>query len=213
MKPQSEIRRLRVWALSTLALRRQEILHLHPPLSGDERRVVALAALGAASSWAVFLRSYYLSAMTGGVCAGGHHVGNGVGVVDLGEAITFAVHATKPSKVGLAGPWSHRDEPDWTDPGIVARLLAQASATIAPEVGAAVSIGSSARQDLATFRNYVAHQNRDTALKVRALGVQYRVSSGLAPIEIPLQAARHRPQSLLADWLDDLWAIVSFMPY
>jgi hypothetical protein len=203
---------LRAWGLSKFEEYRAGLDGLRPPLTTRQADRLSMIAVHAANSWAVLLRSYYLASMTGAVLADGSRATNSVSIGSVEDAITFAVHATRPRLASRSGPWTNRDEPDWTNGGAVAALLVGAGSSTAVGFAAAVSLGTASREELATYRNFVAHSNRDTALKVRNIGATHGVGRSGQPLEIPLQRELHRPQSIVADWLDDLWAMISMMP-
>lgn len=212
MKWSSELYRLRAWGIRSMTAARVSVETLRAPLTDRDRAVCALAAVAASNAWRNLLRAYFVCAVNGGRLRGGQRTTTTIVCPNFEDALTFAVHEMRPNHIGRSGPWTHREEPDWSDPGLVASLLVAAGCSIAGDFTTAVSVGSSARQDLATYRNFIAHRNRETALKVRRLGAENGLNDLIPPIDIPLQAARQRPQTLLVDWLDDLWTIVTFLP-
>jgi hypothetical protein len=200
------------WGLATFSELRAEVGSVRPPLSRREATHIGMLALTAVNSWSILLRTYYLASMTGAWLSDGSRAANSVNVHKVDEAITFAVHWARPHLAGQPGPWTYRDEPSWADGGIVAALLSAAGASTAGGFAAAVSLGTSSREELATYRNFVAHANRHTARKMRNLALSLSVDRTLPVIEIPLQWRRHRPQSIFADWIDDLWTMASLFP-
>ena len=117
-----------------------------------------------------------------------------------------------PGSKGSGPPWSSRDEPNWLEAGTVSRLLNVLGCQNEATFNAAVSLGGSVHQDLITYRNYIAHHNRGTALKVRALARARRASPMLDPLELPLQLSHRKPYCLLVEWLSDIHTMMALVP-
>jgi tRNA uridine 5-carbamoylmethylation protein Kti12 len=92
------------------------------------------------------------------------------------------------------------------------RILNMAECSTAPGANAAWSIETNALAHLTIVRNYFAHRNRDTALRVKRLRSTYRIGSTTRPEELLLARARDRPQMVVEDWLDDLTVAIELMP-
>lgn len=203
---------LRAWGLIALTEFRLRVDDVGRPLSVAGRKEIGNIALGAANTWNVLLRNYYLASLTAARREDGTRATHALSVTTVDDAITWAVHRKRPGRSSQSGPWTQRDEPDWSNGGWVAAALIAAGASTGNEIAGAVSLGSSSRQELQTYRNFFAHMNRDTASKVRRIGVDKGVDAKIEPAEIPLQRARGRSQSILADWIDDLWTMTSLFP-
>lgn len=210
-------RAVSIYRVQTWAIRRFDTLHsqaypLRPSLTPNEERILSLVAIESANTWAALMRSYWLAASIHRWRRDGTQVKISASIRSFEDAITFAVHTTKPRLRVSTGPWKKRDEPDWLDPATVSTLLRAAGADIEGGFHAAISLGSTARQDLSTYRNFVAHRNRDTALKVRNLCPDPSLKRSTSPLEIALLRGPGRPQPLVLDWIDDLRTMCSLLP-
>jgi hypothetical protein len=63
---------------------------------------------------------------------------------------------------------------------------------------------TTAFDDLRTVRNFFAHRNEETASKVVAVARKNGISPWFRPADAICSRAFSRPQSLVADWLDDI---------
>lgn len=204
---------MRNWGIASLTELRGRLNRLDPlPLNESGRHLVEAVALETLNCWINLMRGYCLTAVSGGYREDGSRLPKISKARTGTRALTVAIHAQKPNLQARVGPWTYRDEPDWGDASIVAKILFDLNCPVAADFGAAVSLGSSARPDLATFRNYVAHRNRGTALKVRDLAIRYSVDPSLEPLAIPLQIQRLRTQPIMMDWLDDLLTMAELLP-
>jgi hypothetical protein len=188
------------------------------PLEEAGRHAAGWVAIDAANCWSTFLRRYYLASATGGWCVAGTQVIPSPFSNEV-DAITYAVTQLRPNSAQFGPPWTHREEPNWLDPGTVSTLLNRLGCSNEAGFHAAISIGSSVHQDLLTYRNFVGHRNRETALKLRNLIGAYqrtnltrRAPPVTDPLEMPLQLVSRKPYSLLTLWLTDLYTMVSLVP-
>ena len=76
----------------------------------------------------------------------------------------------------------------------------------------ALGAGTGANENLLTFRNFVAHRGRATALKVRKLVRSAGLMSAADPIELPFYRAPKRPISIFTTWIVELRSIVELLP-
>jgi len=182
------------------------------PTTSEDRRLSFWVAIESANCWASFLRRYYILSATGARDRGGVRISSNQDLKSEEEAITFAVNILRPRRASAGPPWVARDEPDWLDPGNVSRLLNSLSCSNSAGFNAAVSLGTSARQDLLSYRNFVAHRNRLTALKVRAVAARSSVYQDLDPVDLPLQRTRRSANTLLVDWIGELETMISLSP-
>ena len=190
------------------------------PLAEDRRYLASWIAVEAANGWATFLRRYYLASATGALLTSGSSASATPFRTET-DAVTYAIQQLRPRVAarGTGPPWTHRDEPDWLDPGNVSDLLNRLGCLNAAGFMGAVSLGSAVHQDLLTYRNFVGHRNAETAGKVRRLVAANRLRNTISPIanvndplELPLQLVPQRPYSLLYLWLTDLRTMVSLVP-
>lgn len=133
-------------------------------------------------------------------------------VKNTDDALTAAIHHTKPKLRSKSAPWSDLDEPTWRKPDVLLAILSMAGATNLQTVSAALSSPQTdVFKDLAVFRNHYAHKNLDTALRCRKLYIKYGQPRGTRPTMVLLGRQPQRPQSLLYDWIDDIENVVTLM--
>lgn len=185
---------------------------LRPPLSDIEEQRSTRLLLETANTWQTLMRKYYLVSATGGYLSSGARV-NGPGVMhSINDALDAAVFLFQPRALKPPSGWTHRQEPNWLDPNIVARALANLSLSNYLGFTRALAASTGSYQPIYTCRNFVAHRNRETALKVRSLVRKYGVAPRADPSELPHLPAVGRPQSLISDWIDELIVVVEELP-
>jgi hypothetical protein len=182
------------------------------PLGRADVDRVRYITLEAANTWASFLRTYYLASATGAWLGDGSRVTGHGRTMRVDRALTSAVHTIDPSLSARTGPWTHRDEPNWLDPGIVLKLLIAHGLSNAAGFRNALGAGTGAHQRLLTFRNFVAHRGRRSALAVRDMTRKLGVRANSDPIELPFYRAPRRPVPLFTEWLVELRAIIQLSP-
>lgn len=204
------------------ALTRRTLSHLldlhdatmtsRPPFSSESAPTAAIIAIEAANAWHSFFRAYFLFSASSGWLADGVRVQGGRSVRSVSRALDEAIFFVNGSLIKPQSGWKHKHEPDWRDPAIVSRLMAHFGLSTAAAFNHAMSVGSGSHQHLFTCRNFVAHRNRGTALKLRELATQRGVRGDGSPLELAFMPGRGRPQALMADWLDEFIAIVELLP-
>jgi hypothetical protein len=182
------------------------------PFGGADVDRVRYITLEAANTWASFLRAYYLASATGAWLEDGSRVTGHGRTMRVERALTSAVRTIDPSLSGHTGPWAHREEPNWLDPGIVLKLLIAHGLSNAGGFQNALAAGTGAHKRLLTFRNFVAHRGRRTALAVREMTRQLGIRANVDPIELPFHRAPRRPVPLFTDWLVELRAVIQLSP-
>lgn len=205
----SDVTRRTWWLLSDL---QDAARSLRPPLSELERQRAVVVLLEISNTWTSFMRRYYLVSAIGGHLQSGARV-SGTGVKPtFADALDAAVLLFRPDAVRRPSGWRHRDEPNWLDPVVVSRSLVHLGLSNQAGFTSAMGAGSGSHEPLYTCRNFVAHRNRETAVKVRQLVRGAGILSVADPIELPHLPAVGRPQSLVADWVDELITIVELVP-
>ncbi len=201
------------WADMQLAQYEGMADHLSPPMSGADMDVARFLAIESANTWAGFMRAYFLASATRAWLADGSRV-SGPGTVKRVEAaVTSAVHYFQPHLTAQQGPWSYADEPNWLDPAIVSRLLHGLGLSNAQGFTNALGAGTRANERLSTFRNFVAHRDRGTALKVRRLIESLGIAATGDPMELPFHPIPHRPVSAFSAWVVELRSITQLCPF
>jgi hypothetical protein len=185
---------------------------LRTPFSRADANTVRYLAIEAVNTWALFMRSYYLASATGAWLADGTRV-TGPGVQgDQGRALTASVLAVNRGLRRRGGPWRQRNEPNWMDPAIINRLMTANGLSNARGFTNALGIGTGANFRLITFRNFVAHRGRESAVKVRRMIRQVGIRSSSDPLELPFHRIPGRPVTAITDWLIELHSIVESVP-
>ena len=107
---------------------------------------------------------------------------------------------------------TRREEPSWHDPNLLIKGCACFAMSNEQQVQQALSINSDVFSHLATCRNFYAHRNPETAVKVLRLGQEsYSIYNVRHPSEVLAAYAYNRPQSLVLDFVDDLWAVTEIL--
>ena len=185
---------------------------LVPPFDVNNRHVVRYITLEASNTWASLLRTYYLASATGARLENGDRVTGPSISRDIAKALTRSVHVISPALHARQGPWAHHQEPNWLDPIIVHRLMQAEQLSNAQGFFTALGAGTGANQHLLTFRNFVAHRGRVTALKVRNRVRSSGLMCAADPIELPFYRAPKRPISIFTTWIVEMRSIVELLP-
>lgn len=180
------------------------------PVSSEEDRVISYVTIEGVNLWASFVREYYVSCALGARCMAGARVTIAVGGIrNSGDAITFAIRYFMSGKKGP--PWQRRDEPVWYRPNTLLQLMQALGTSNMAQVRAGFGYQTPAFTHMPTFRNFFAHRNEETARKVATIASYYGLSSAMRPSGILRSRSWGRPQSVLADWLDDIRQVVGLL--
>jgi hypothetical protein len=182
------------------------------PYSREHDRNLAWVTIESLNLWSEFCRAYFLS------CLRSAQLESGVQVVckrntgySFEQAIGSILHSLN-RRVPPAGKLTRRDEPTWHEPQSLITGCTNMDTSNLSQVQAALSIGSPVFTHLPTCRNFFAHRNDDTAMKVLTLGQSsYSMFSTHHPSEVLTRPAYGRPQSLILDFIDDLWATMELL--
>lgn len=174
------------------------------PASAADDRTVAFVCIEAANVWAGFSRSYFLSTALRAKLNGRRVTVSTPPMRTKADAIAFAVRLTNPRAFRRGAPFGHRDEPDWQQTAVFTSLIGALGASNQGLVNAGVSISTRVFADLPTFRNFYAHRSEGTVGRIRRVARNYALSQSLHPTQMLCTILPSRPQSLMADWLDDI---------
>jgi hypothetical protein len=164
------------------------------------------------STWANFVRAYYISAMLSAKTKAAHRIATNQVIASVDQAIGLAVRLWHPTAVpDASGRWHRRDEPTWHDPNILFRLAATYAFSHSADIQAALSMQSRAFIDLPVVRNFFGHRNQATRDAALAVGLQYGISGLKSPSQLLASRPLGRPQSLILDWIDDITATVQLL--
>jgi hypothetical protein len=210
MNRQTSLSHVRSWMLTYLFEVRLAVPVASGTQSPEQTRQLTFLAVDLHNACRTFLRAYYVASVTGAWLSTGQRATSRLEARSEVDAINFAVAA---KGVEGSGPWRMRDEPAWHDIGMFLRILNLADCSTAPGTNAAWSIGTNALEHLTITRNYFAHRNRETAVKVRNLNsTTYKAGALDSPEELLIARGRNRPQLIVEDWLDDLQTVIELMP-
>lgn len=167
-------------------------------------RQVAFVAIEAMNCWAGFSRALYLSTCRGAFRASRTRLHTSVALADDQAALRVACVRFKPHLANSSAAFTHREEPDWTDPNTLIILLREVGGSNAADVGAALSFQGRVLHDLPTLRNFYGHRAENTVAKARRIMVGYGLPSRLHPTEFCLAYEPGSTKSVIVNWLNEL---------
>jgi len=176
-------------------------------------RTTAFITIELQSTWANFIRAYYLSCWRSPLMADGHRV---MLVIPPGvspDGLGFAVKRWRRSAtLTPTGQWHRRDEPTWHDPNTLLTLAGDLSFSNGAGISAAFSSGTRVFLDLPVYRNFFAHRGEGTFhAAMHNAAIQYDITWAATPSKALLSRPPGWPQSLLADWIDDMVLTAAYM--
>lgn len=187
-------------------LEKKTVYALTLPAS-EREALISYVVIESLNTWSNFLRALYLSFTIESKSTKGKKVIVIPAISNFNDAIGKAINCNRrnPLAPPFSGEWGRRDEPKWYDLNIFVRSCNEINCSYMPDINVALSIGTRAYVDLPIIRNYYAHRNNSTSLKVKNLASSYGISQLLSPTEIlcayPIMAFR----PLILDILDDLY--------
>lgn len=170
-------------------------------------REVSFAAVELLNTWARFSRTLYFSICRGTKDVGGQKITTTVSLSGFDDAQRHAAQFFKKYPLP-PGKLTHREEPNWLEPTVLQKLLADIGASNVGVVDAALSLQTRVFQDLPSVRNFYGHRGQDTARKAANVGRNYQTSPSLHPTQLCLAYAPGRAQSILRDWTFDLRTVM-----
>lgn len=174
------------------------------PMSFAERdRRLCYVAIEALNTWSEFVRAYVLSCVLHPERINNPQITlSNQGIRSSSDVLHAAVRlmrgGTKPP------PKTRRDEPAWHDVQTLMKTCGYMGCSHIADVHRALSIPTMAFDHLPTLRNYYAHRNPESKQKACDLAAKYAIASVAHPTVLAASTAPHRPQPLIADWIDDL---------
>jgi hypothetical protein len=211
MNSSCELGALRLTACHRLQRLRKITMQLAPPVSAELDRSAAFVVIETLNLWAGFSRSFYLSCAFRGRSSTFGRVSMTVTPFSSpADALRFAIRLLRPTRFA-SGLTSRRDEPTWHEPATLVKLFIALGASNSTHVQRALSLQTSVFKLLPVVRNFFAHRNEDTARKADGVGRDLSLPRNLRPSEMMSWRLPGRPQSVLADWIDDIQTIVELM--
>lgn len=198
--------------------RLQAIERALPALPAAERhRQTGYVTIEAVSVWSSFCREFVLSCLlTRAKSMSGRSVTHRLSSTPLTErdALVESIRAAKnpafaPSPTAKISP---ADEPDWKAPHALSRIAVSLSLSNIAEIQKAFSRASAAFTDLPTLRNFYAHKDKGTYVKIARLATtKYKTASLDSPTTLLTNVLPSRSDTLLAEWLADIRAVSADM--
>ena len=209
MKPNKFLSKLCSQSIRRLVMLRGIVDSLPQGYSRQSDRYVSYAAIRTLSVWSEFSRSYYLSYTLSPITRDGVNITtNNTSVTKFEDAIweiTKRLKRTGKKKRQI----KRREEPSWHNPSCIIKGCQILEASNSNDVYAALSTQSKALEHLPVFRNFYSHRSDDTAIKaLRLAHKHYSIPRLQHPTMVLLERPSGRPQSLLAEWIDDIKIII-----
>ena len=211
MRPSLQLTRLEATALSYISFLRAQAVSALPNGHGPNDRVLPFVVVEAHNTWALFVRSFYLS------CVFSAKRRNGAIVTSIiptprntVTAIDRAMRLLKPTARGGV-PWPRRDEPPWQALGTILQLARSFRFSNFAEISTALSYPTSAFPHLRDCRHFFSHRNEETMRVALSHSRSYGLVGLRHPKELLRAVAIGRPQAVVLDWLDDISNIMALM--
>jgi len=171
-------------------------------------QLASFLSIEATNLWAEFTRSYFVLALAVTMTTTGQRIHTRF---PPGTSITTAL-AQMPQvlKRRTQAPM-RRDEPTWHSRREFLRTITLAGVTNSEQIAAALSLPSRVIDHLPTVRNFYAHRNEDTVLKVRRLALRYALPQMDHPTNLVRTRVTGRPSTILEEWLAELDTVIAAM--
>jgi hypothetical protein len=184
-------------------------------------RMLAYIVMETMNCWVLFSRSFIVSSALGARTRNNGNVTSMFNRRSSANDVIIQATFTESPWLGRRGrptQIDRRQEPAWHDPAVIMRLSSALLLSNDSTITQALSLGATFARDLPPIRNYFAHKNEDSAERVRRIGRQYGISAYAGsslrkktPALVITSSAPGRPQSILADWLDELETTASLI--
>lgn len=176
----------------------------------SDDKASAYVAIEALNAWASFARQFYLSCtwLQAITIKGLRATPGGGAFADERQALLFAIQRLKPNVSARAAAGAKIDaryEPNWHSKDTIIQLSSTLALSNDSSVVAAFSYPTRFFDDAPVVRNFFAHRNMGTADKVRRLARQppYLLTAETAH-DFVRSLLPGRPQTVVAEWLEDL---------
>lgn len=172
-------------------------------------RTAAYVTIEALNSWAIFAREYYLScALYRARTIQGALSGPSQAYGNERDALVAAIGILKPhlfSTVSSAPVVEVRSEPPWHEVNTLIKLASTLAFSNFAQVASAFSYPTNFFRHSPPIRNFFAHRNKGTAEKViRVIAAAPYYSTERVAYRFLGNLMVGRPQTVMAEWLDDL---------
>lgn len=211
MRPSLQLTKLEATALSYIAFLRTQAVSALLKADGPNDRVLMFVVVETHNTWALFVRSFYLS------CVFSAKRRNGAIVTSLVPAprntitaIDQAMRLLKPHAPGGA-PWPRREEPPWQSLSTILQLARSFRFSNFAEITTALSYPTGVFPHLRDCRHFFSHRNEETMRVALSHSRSYGLAGLRHPKELLRAVATGRPQPIVLDWLDDISNVVGLM--
>ena len=195
-----------------LARLRRVVASITLPPTAEKDRAVAWAVIETRNLWAEFLRAYYLSGAIRTRTVSGIRVSFASGgfpdvETALQHSIRYLKHATPRGRI------RRRDEPAWHVVRDYLSLCRNVGFSNLSQINGAFSYRTEFFDLLTPMRNFYSHRCEETFRKASHVGVQLGLSTrpDLRPVQILCSRRPARPQTVIADWLDDIENVIGLL--
>ena len=179
--------------------------------SGGRDRRISHVCINLQNTWGEFCRAYALSSARRPARLSGGVISLGAAHVRSEQDVVVAAMQRFRPRVYVRGNWSRRDEPAWHDPNTLLGTMQVVGASNLNDIRAALSLGSSVFDDLPIFRNFYAHRTEHTAIKARGIAYRYGIPRLDHPTDILCCTPPRASQSIMGEWIDDIWVTVQML--
>ena len=179
------------------------------PFAVADRRV-SFICIEALNTWAEFNRSYVLAAVRRTRTNGGTLMETSLPPSTRPDAVMRYVITRLRSKEPKE-KLTRRDEPTWHSRRELIKVGRIVALSNLAQLQAALALPSAVIDDLPTARNFYAHRNYETAVKLKNLMGRYVMPTQAHPTELLRRSVLGRPVSVLEEWIEELDDVVSAM--
>lgn len=167
-------------------------------------------AIEARNTWSEFVRAYVLScALHPKRTRNAQVTLSNRSIRTITDVLNTATRLIKGPRTPI--PRTRRDEPPWHDVQALLKTCTYIGCSHITDIQQALSIPTKAPEHLTTLRNYYAHRNPESKQKACDLAASYAIAAVMHPTVLAAAAAPHRPQILIADWIDDLQNVAELL--
>lgn len=207
MQCTSDLTKLRDALRGRIRLLRDLCRNCRGPLSDADFRTIAFAAIELDNLVVFGLRQFAKSALLGGRTSAGDYVQTSVSPGSTEEAAAFVYASINPSGYANRGsPLTIREKDEITtrNPKDIEKVLTDYAATNLSRYALALSLNSSAFDEIKIFRHFFAHRCRDTYQKVGKLAQDLGLPVPNRPETLVISGHPNYGVAFYESWTGDL---------
>ena len=190
---------------------------LKPPTEfATKNQEISFVAIELHTTYSNFARSYFLSCILTPTTRSGVKVACDPAITTFIDAIDASMKVCK-NRIWINARgnknWAQRDEPPWHQTNVLIVSCQEIACSNQANIISALSVPTSAFDDLTKFRNFFAHRNKVTTNAALNLASHYGISitSQTHPVEILCSPALGRTQAVILDWIDDISLVIELL--